>query len=158
MSSCNVSRPRRLRKRFLRRGAIVLLTAIFLMIAFVLLAFAVDIGFMVTTQAELQNAADAGALAGARRLMEGSQPARTAASTAAAANKSAGQAIAIVADEDIELGMWDENNATFTKLAAAVENQANAIRVTCRRNALRKNSLKLFFGGVAGTSTSILSS
>src|SRR5882672_3669429 len=51
-----------------RRGAIVPLFALLLIPLMAMLAFSIDVGYMVLTKAELQNAADAAALAGAQKL------------------------------------------------------------------------------------------
>jgi Flp pilus assembly protein TadG len=51
-----------------RSGAFAPLTVILLVPLVGMLAFSIDIGYIVTTQAELQNAADAAALAGAQQL------------------------------------------------------------------------------------------
>src|SRR6516225_2576735 len=51
-----------------RRGAIVPLAALLMVVLVGMLAFAIDVGYMSTVKAELQNAADAAALAGAERL------------------------------------------------------------------------------------------
>jgi Flp pilus assembly protein TadG len=49
-----------------RRGSIVVLAALLMIMLVGMLAFAIDIGYMSTVKAELQNAADAAALAGAQ--------------------------------------------------------------------------------------------
>ena len=51
-----------------QRGATLVFVAIAIFMIIVLAALAVDIGHLVVTKNELQNAADAGALAGARVL------------------------------------------------------------------------------------------
>src|SRR5262245_26550776 len=51
-----------------RRGAIAPMTVLLLIPLVGMLAFSVDVGYMVLVQAELQNAADAAALAGAEKL------------------------------------------------------------------------------------------
>src|SRR4051812_46426870 len=51
-----------------RRGAVLPLTAIAIVTLMAMLAFTVDIGYIVTTRMELQNAADAAALAAAAKL------------------------------------------------------------------------------------------
>src|SRR5688500_5837104 len=54
-----------------RRGAIVVMAAVLLIILLAMVAFAVDSGYMLTVRTELQRAADAGAIAGAAALIEG---------------------------------------------------------------------------------------
>jgi Flp pilus assembly protein TadG len=138
------------RTRRKRRGAIVILACILLIMMFAFVAFAVDIGLMVTTQAELQNAADSSALSGARVLRNSPGQARVAARTLAEANDAAGEQVSLNPGEDVEIGNWDKDTATFTVLTGAGENQGNAVRVTCRRTAERGNPLNLFFAQLLG--------
>src|SRR5262245_58922245 len=56
-----------------RRGAIAPFAALMMVFLVGMVAFAVDIGWLAVTKAELQNAADAAALAGAHPLMDGSE-------------------------------------------------------------------------------------
>src|SRR5258707_2131415 len=51
-----------------RRGAVLVLVAILLTVLLGFLAFSIDLGYVEIARAELQTAADAGALAGARGL------------------------------------------------------------------------------------------
>src|SRR5690348_14200667 len=53
-----------------RRGAILPLFGLLLVVLLAMTAFAVDIGYIVSVQSQLQNAADAAALAGAAELMQ----------------------------------------------------------------------------------------
>ena len=53
-----------------RRGAVVPLMALMLVFILGVVAFAVDIGYMVVVRQELQNAADSSALAGASQLAD----------------------------------------------------------------------------------------
>ncbi len=54
-----------------RRGAILVLTALFMVFLIGLLAFSVDLGYMMTVRAELKRATDAAALAGAAAAAAG---------------------------------------------------------------------------------------
>lgn len=123
-----------------------------LVIAIAFLAFAVDWGYIVVTESELQNAADAGALSGARALPDGRPAAIAAAQSWAAKNVAAGSSVVTVASEDVEIGLWDDDTATFEVLPVSSSESPNAVRVTCRRTTPRGNSLKLFFAPVIGTS------
>src|SRR4051812_36009508 len=53
-----------------RCGAVVPLVALLLIPLIGMLAFSVDIGYMIVVNTQLQNAADAAALAGAQQLMD----------------------------------------------------------------------------------------
>jgi Flp pilus assembly protein TadG len=147
-------RPQRARPR---RGAIVVLAALFLVIVLAFLAFSVDLGYMAVTESELQNAADAGALSGARALPGGRNAAIQAAVLWAGKNSAAGQSVATVADQDVEIGLWDGTTATFTPLAANASQRPNAVRMTVRRTAARGNPLPLFFAPMLGTKHASLS-
>src|SRR6476660_5369288 len=52
-----------------RKGAVAALVAILLVALLAMVAFCLDYGYMIRVNAELQNAADAAALAGASQLM-----------------------------------------------------------------------------------------
>src|SRR5262249_55505057 len=54
----------------MRRGVILPLTALLLIVVLGMAAFVVDIGYMIAVESELHNAADASALAGAAELMQ----------------------------------------------------------------------------------------
>src|SRR5436305_1648343 len=53
-----------------RAGAIVPLTAIMLIVIMAFLALSIDLGYMILVHSQLQNAADAAALAGASQLLD----------------------------------------------------------------------------------------
>ncbi|WP_305041470.1 pilus assembly protein TadG-related protein, partial [Geoalkalibacter sp.] len=50
------------------KGAVAVLVAVLLMFLIGMVALVVDVGYLYATRSELQNAADAAALAGARQL------------------------------------------------------------------------------------------
>src|SRR5947199_9742510 len=52
-----------------RRGAVAPLLALLLIPVLGMIAFTVDVGYMIVVRTELQNAADAAAMAGAEQLM-----------------------------------------------------------------------------------------
>ena len=58
-----------------RRGAIIVLTAILMIVLMALLALSIDTGYMYTMQTELDRSVDAAALAGAASLVEGNDTA-----------------------------------------------------------------------------------
>ena len=61
-----------------RRGTILILTALLLVLLTAMLAFSIDIGYMYTSQAHLDRAVDAAALAGAGELYKGTAAAEDA--------------------------------------------------------------------------------
>ncbi|RME19457.1 MAG: VWA domain-containing protein, partial [Candidatus Zixiibacteriota bacterium] len=58
-----------------RRGAVLVLTALLLVLLAGMLAFSIDLGYMYTVQGQLDRAVDSAALAGAGKLFEGDQAA-----------------------------------------------------------------------------------
>ena len=100
-------------KRVERRGSITVLGAVFLVVVIAFMAFSIDYGYIVVTESELQNAADAGALSGARALKDGRGAAILAARVWAGKNIAASQTVPVT-DEDVEIGRWNVDTATFT--------------------------------------------
>lgn len=147
--------PHRRKKGVERRGSITVLAAVFLVVVIAFMAFSIDYGYIVVTESELQNAADAGAMSGARALNDGREEAILAAKNWTGKNIAAGQSVA-VADEDVEIGRWDADAATFTVVPANSSDAPNAVRVTCRRTSGRGNPLNLFFAPVIGTDSANL--
>lgn len=141
---------RRAGNRSNRRGSVAVLAAIVLIVTIVFLAYAIDFGYIVVTESELQNAADAGATSGAKALSDGRAAVITAAKAWATKNTAAGKTI-LVTDEDVEIGRWDDESAAFSVIPANSNQTPNAVRVTCRRTAGHGNPLKLFFAPIVGT-------
>ena len=132
-------------------------------------ALAVDVGHAVVTQNELQNAADAAALASTRQMGVGylampladqqdlgrdltssEQAVITAQATAAAfANKASDVANLALSLGDIQFGTWDFTARTFTPTVT----RPNAIRVTVRRDGGANGPITTFFAGVLGVNT-----
>jgi Flp pilus assembly protein TadG len=137
-------------KHFNRRGAIVVVAAAFLIVIIAFLAFAIDYGQIVSAESRLQNAADAGAMSGARALIDGRAAAIAAAKSWASKNLTTSEQ-GIVLDEDVELGRWNDEQATFTEVPEGSVQTLNAVRVTCRRSVARGNPLVLLFARVIGT-------
>ncbi|MFH5804452.1 TadG family pilus assembly protein [Alienimonas sp. DA493] len=128
-----------------RRGTIVLLAAFVLTIALAMVAFAVDVGYVVHVDTEFQRTADACALAAVQHL-----PDRTAAIAAAQqlALQNKMNEGPVLSDADIEFGTWSTETATFVPTTEAPD----AVRVTVERTAAKGNPLRLFFAPIIGTS------
>lgn len=117
------------------------IASIWVILAFMMLlifvALAIDTAYVLTVGNQLQNAADAGALAGAQFLRSNFDRVRSAAQSAAAANSAAGQSVQLAlntsnsSDGDIVVGFFDEATETFTPSLAGV----NACQVRARRMA-----------------------
>jgi hypothetical protein len=161
-----------------RRGAIVPFAAFLLIVLVGMVAFVVDIGWIVLARTELQAAADAAALAGADALMDGyvqyqtaglsSQSsgnqstllatalsnARTKAINFASYNGAGGVSSLTLNSSDIEFG-YTSSSGTYTTYGTDSP-YPNTIKVTMRRDSSANGSLGLFFAGAIGTRTTDL--
>src|SRR5512139_2980219 len=88
-------------------GAVAIMTAFALVLLIAMIGLVVDLGYLYTRKTELQNAADAAALAGARELN----------GTAAGVTAAVARAIALAGENSSELGstklVITENNVKF---------------------------------------------
>jgi len=122
-------------------------------------SLAFDTGYLFKTRNELQNIADAAALAAARSLgdvyglnnaYDDSTDRPGILSTAqdvAQKNWAGGKNPITISPADLELGIWDGN-------AFSVNNaQPNAIRATVRRDGVANGPVSTFFGKVLGVDT-----
>ncbi|MBX3350054.1 MAG: pilus assembly protein [Nitrospira sp.] len=147
-------------------GAMAVMTAIFLVVLLTMAAAAIDVGHALVARNELQNAADAAALAGARTLgiaYEGMTPAEMAtytltggdqAAVVAAAqatsvlNKAAAVDVSVNA-ADVSIGLWDSATHTFTATTA----QPRAVNVVTHRDGSANGPISTFLAGIIGMST-----
>jgi len=132
-----------------------------------MVAFGVDVGWMVLTQSELKNAADAAALAGVKSLMDGyvkynmpnQTSAQQAATLAAATTNASNQAVSfagyhtaggvsnlVLNTSDIQFGFTDASG----NYTSPYSGFPNTIKVTLRRDSTANGSLNLFFAPVLG--------
>ncbi|HEY2826057.1 MAG TPA: pilus assembly protein TadG-related protein [Pirellulales bacterium] len=118
--------------------------AAFLMILMLgMVAFAVDVGYMMVAQTQLQAAADSAAMAAAAN-MSGTQSSILAAAQQYAGYHKAGGKTVSLTSSDVQSGTWNSTSRTFT--AGSV---SNAVKVTARRdNSTGANGT--FFGRVLG--------
>ena len=146
-----------------RRGIALVWTALFLLILVGFVGLATDTAWVVLTNHELKNAADASALAAARLVRSDADAARTAAvdigllNVAGATFTNSGQNStgtrsylqlrrndANAADGDIVFGRWNQQTNTFTAGGTGIP---NAAKVVARRTAgSLGGSLPLVFG------------
>jgi Flp pilus assembly protein TadG len=142
-----------------RRGATLVLAAFLLVVMLGVLAFAIDLGYVMNTQVELKRATDAAALAGAGTLVDGTEAAELQALDFMLRNP-VGQRmlaeeenreqllaewLAEHADEfEVELGEWDPETRTFT---------ANAALPSTMRVSAAYNNAPLFFARLFGRDT-----
>ncbi len=152
----------RLRERLAdQSGSVAMVTGIAIFLLLGCVALAVDIGHMVMVKSQLQKAADAGALAGARGLWPLVQPvvgpatinpdcaaALLAAQLTTQQNVVDGNNLT-TGDFDVVVGRWNFDTRTFTPGCA---NDSNAVRVNTRRN-----GVVMLFAKVFGISTTNMS-
>ncbi|MCA9187779.1 MAG: VWA domain-containing protein [Pirellulaceae bacterium] len=146
MSASHVGKLNARRKRPApdkRKGAIIILTAILMVCLMAMLAMSIDVGYMVTVQSELDRAVDAGALAGAATLGDGTSSASTEAREFIQSNRVGGGTLE---DDDItvEPGTWNTETRTFTPTSV----MPSALRVTGRAT-----EQPYFFARVLGRDT-----
>jgi hypothetical protein len=152
-------------------SAVIVGICLFMLVSFV--ALAIDVGHLYVVRNELQNAADAGALAGARHLYEEdsfaiNENANQIGEQAATANIGDNEKVEVIFDPaapqegDVQRGHWSFNTRTFTRwddlIPAAIWGKSadeldamvefvNAVQVIARRDSLPITS---FFGGIFG--------
>lgn len=123
-----------------RSGAILVLTAVLMVVLIGMVAFGVDLGYVVLTRTQLQTAADAAALAGAGAAAQSKEAAEQAVYEFASLHSVGGQPIG--PDQvQIRYGIWDKNARVFIPS----ETQCSAVEVT-----IRTEDRPLFFGRVLG--------
>jgi Flp pilus assembly protein TadG len=117
-----------------------------------LASLAVDYGRVQLAKTELLRAADGSARAAVASIAKGVAAAQKAAIDNAALNKCDGTPVQLLAS-DVELGMFDQNDGSFTPLTGPSAANANAARVTARRVAARGNPIQLTWAKVVGRNT-----
>ena len=149
-----------------RRGALTILSAVLCIVLLGMVAFAVDIGYILSSKEEIQRTADASALAAtwefADRISEGYSPsealtyARTEGCRYANANEVGNLGLAIdtnpsnAPEGDMVFGYindFSDPNAPFDTLST---DRFNAVRVKVRRDETLNGSLPLFFARIFG--------
>lgn len=146
------------------RGATLVYVAVMLAVFLGCAALAIDIGYATVVKNELQNVADAGALAGARQLGAIYEPMTIAqqqsyvcndpsaingAVTSVASQNTAGSVSISVPTADIRIGTWNANAKLFTPGI----DQPDAVEVTARRDGSANGPVTTFFAYLMGVST-----
>ena len=145
-------------------GVTAILVAIVMVVLIGITALAVDIGYVAATKNELQNVADAAALAAANQLgaiyrgmsyddqetyecgAEDSATIKGVADDVAFKNIAGGENI-IFSDGDVRIGDWDGNGFTET------DAQPDAVQVTARRDGAANGPITTFFAKIFGVNT-----
>ena len=144
-----------------RRGNVMVMSAVLMIPIFGFLAFTVDTGYICHTKGQLENAADAAALAASLEFGSGSNQSqmeaniRQAAVEVAAANSAGGQAVTLDPNSDIELGkrVWNAQTGQFDLFFGPTATPYNIVRITARRTIGGNSALPLFFAPVIGHPT-----
>ena len=140
-----------------RSGQVSVLFAISLIVVAAMCVFIIDFGLIYVSYAQLQNAVDAAALAGASELVgvvdEGiKETARSEAVALAAENEVAGDPLTLHPTNDVEFGYFRESDKTFIPESEFVAGDVvDSIRVRGRRNEdadCADGPVPLFFGPV----------
>lgn len=143
-----------------RRGAILVLAAVFMTVMLAFVAFAVDMSYMSLTKTQLQAAADASALAGAQELSAIDDPAtvRTNALAAiravAALHRSGNQSTVSIETSDVTFGkmVWNPGSQSFAYNWGESNTPYNIVKVRADRDAAggADDRLPLLFAPVLG--------
>jgi len=94
-----------------RPGTAAIVLVIALPVLLGMAALAIDVGYIFTSTAELQNAVDAGALAGASALPASDTEVKQRAMESAAQNYVSGESVDVPV-ENIEIGYWESVSGT----------------------------------------------
>ncbi|MCL5770345.1 MAG: pilus assembly protein TadG-related protein [Planctomycetes bacterium] len=145
-----------MRKKYFRRGFSLVLTAMSGLALIGLMGLATDTAWVFLSAHQLQNAADAAALAGADQLRQNAAAAQDEAIQTAAANTAGDKSVQLVpnsdnaAGGDVVIGVWRYDTQTFTPTLV----YPNAVQVVARRTSNSLNgALPLFFGQMFGITT-----
>ncbi len=158
-----------------RRGVILPLTAFMLVFFVGLLALAIDIGYLQVAKTQLQQSADAAALAATSELVDNESfgstadltdeiiSARALAAQYAAANTIASSAPSIDQNNsnsnsgDVVVGFLQNPSDKSQSLNLMDANRANAVQVRVQRTQGSNGEVNLFFARVLGTNSQSLS-
>src|SRR5215510_5830889 len=139
------------------RGAVAVMTAIFMVVLLAMGAAAIDIGHALVARNELQNVSDAAALAGDRALAiiyQGMTPAAQQSYVVTAGNRATVVAAAQATGHansaaGIAFGTWNFSTRTFT----ATNTTPTAVRVIARRDSAANGPISTFLASVVGMSS-----
>jgi len=148
-----------------RRGNVMVMSAVLMIPIFGFLAFTVDTGYICYTKGQLENAADAAALAASLEFGSGSTQSqmeanvRKAAVEVAAENNAGGLPVELDGQSDIEMGkrVWNTETGQLDFFFGPSATPYNVVRITARRTIGGNSELPLFFAPVIGHPTADVS-
>jgi len=149
-----------------RKGAVVVLAALLMVVMTAVLAFAIDLGYLMAARTELQRAADGAALAGAWEMVSDDLvrghiddvhlAVRNKAVQYAALNPVM-QTNPVLADEDVVLGYLANPTDRSEPLSFANSSEYNTVLVRIRYASGSNQPISLFFARVMGIDSTELS-
>ncbi len=161
-----------LKQRTLRRGTIAVLAAILSLVLVGMVAFSVDVGYVLTAKEELQRTADAVALATCwefgQQVANGQTPAdaavfaRLAASECAALNEVTGKPVQLdtnasnSADGGIVFGYLPNFDGDMSTFQTSDPNLYNAVRVRVTKDSSYNGEVPYFFARIFGMDSQML--
>lgn len=143
-----------------QKGAALILVAGLIVVLVSFVALAIDIGYVMVSRNEIQNAADSSALGATRQLgaiyesmtyqaqqsyTADPSPIIAVAKSASLSNKVSGQSIDLI-DSEVQIGQWNAASKTFT----ATLSRPDAVRVTAHRDAILNGAMPSFFARIFG--------
>ena len=131
-----------------RHGAALIYVTVGMATFLALAMLAIDVSHVRVVKVQLQGAADAAARYAAQGISDGTA---TSKATSIAASNSADGSPVVLQAGDVTLGTWA--GGTFTAGGAS----PNAVRVTAVRSAARGDAVKVWWGGIFGTSATDVS-
>ncbi len=148
----------RLRRRF-PKGIALVWASVMILVMLLMVGLGIDMGKLAYNVHQLQNAADAAALAGAQVVRSDPGRARDLALQLALANRAEGLPVEIDRNDDndeagdLVLGYWHQNTQVFT----ATSGNYNAVKVVARRTDAAHGPVAMIFGRLIGIHTADLS-
>jgi Flp pilus assembly protein TadG len=162
-------RSRKTRTESSRQQGATMLTVVVALIALLAGAsLAVDIGLLLASRTQLQNAVDAAALAGAANLIDTTDPsnvlvtvasAKTAALDQASQNETVSTSSVVVLNQDVAIGGWDLGTRTFNSGVDLSDPEAvTAVQVTAHLDGTANTAVPALLSRVLGRNTFNVSS
>ncbi|MEX0711633.1 MAG: TadE/TadG family type IV pilus assembly protein [Pirellulales bacterium] len=137
------------KRKLARRGTITVLAAVLMAIFLAMVAFSVDVGYIVHARTDLQRTTDAIALAAAQHLPDETDALAAAVRMSDDYNSANASLSCTLDPADVVFGYWDSDDAMFHNPPPA-KRSVNAVRITMRRTQASGNPLSLFFAPVLG--------
>ena len=130
------------------RGAVGIIFALLFVPFIVFAALAIDIGYVDSVKSQMQNTADAAALAAAGSI-DDVTTGQLRATDVAAQNMSASKYGTVLTSSDVQFGNWDTSTKTFTVTGV----DPDAAKATVRMTAANGNAISLYFAQIININT-----